>query len=108
MRARAALDVSNPDRAEADIKAAFALQPATPFGYRVRGRLLGLQGKNTEARTDYVKAIQLSESQAGKYVSYQDRGNFLLRIMELPAAQADFEAAIRLDPAKAAAMSAAR
>jgi tetratricopeptide (TPR) repeat protein len=102
MRARAALDMSNLDRAEADIKAAFALQPATPFGYRIRGRLLGLQGKNTEARADYAKAIQLSESQAGKYVSYQDRGNFLLRIMELPAAQADFEAAIRLDPAKAA------
>jgi tetratricopeptide (TPR) repeat protein len=102
MRARAALDTSNLDRAEADIKAAFALQPATPFGYRIRGRLLGLQGKNTEARADYAKAIQLSESQAGKYVSYQDRGNFLLRIMELPAAQADFEAAIRLDPAKAA------
>jgi tetratricopeptide (TPR) repeat protein len=102
MRARAALDMSNLDRAEADIKTAFALQPATPFGYRIRGRLLGLQGKNTEARADYAKAIQLSESQAGKYVSYQDRGNFLLRIMELPAAQADFEAAIRLDPAKAA------
>ena len=101
MRARAALDMSNLDRAEADIKAAFALQPAAPLGYRIRGRLLGLQGKNTEARADYAKAIQLSESQAGKYVSYQDRGNFLLRIMELPAAQADFEAAIRLDPAKA-------
>jgi tetratricopeptide (TPR) repeat protein len=101
MRARAALDMLDFGRAEADIKAAFALQPARPFAYRMRGRLLALQGKNTEARADLAKAIQMSAQRASKYLSYQERGQFLLRIMELPEAQADFEAAVRLDPTKA-------
>ncbi len=103
MRARAALDLSDLEQAEADVKAAFAMRPGTPFGHRVRGRLRGLQGRNTEARADLSKAIQLSESSTSKYVSYLDRGNFLLRILELPAATADFETAIRIDPTKGVA-----
>ena len=103
MRARAALDMSELDRAEADIKAAIALRPNMAFGYRVRGRLRGLQGRKEEARADYAQAIQLSATKTGKYVSYLDRGNFLLRITELPAAMTDFESAVRIDPTKAPA-----
>ena len=103
MRARAALDMADLERAGADINAAFALRPGTPFGHRVRGRLRGLQGRNTEARADLSKAIQLSETPASKYVSYLDRGNFFLRILDTPSAYADFDMAIRVDPTKAAA-----
>ena len=102
MRARAELDLSELDKAEADIKAAFALRP-TAFGYRLRGRLHGLRGQNAEARDDYLQAISLSESKSGRYVSYVDRGNFLVRIKDLPGALADFDLAIRLDPTKASA-----
>jgi len=101
MRARAEIDMSDLDRAEADIKAAFALH-ATPFGYRVRGRLHALRGRNREAREDYSQAIAISESKVAKHTSYVDRGNFLFRISEVPAALADFEVAIQLDPTKAA------
>ena len=103
MRARAALDMSELDRAEADIKAAIALRPNMAFGYRVRGRLRALQGRNAEARADYGQAIQLSVTKTGKYVSYLDRGNFLLRVTELPAAMTDFDTAIHIDPTKASA-----
>jgi tetratricopeptide (TPR) repeat protein len=103
MRARAALDMSELDRAEADIKSAIALRPNMAFGYRVRGRLRGLQGRKEEARADYAQAILLSATKTGKYVSFLDRGNFLLRITELPAAMTDFETAIRVDPTKASA-----
>ncbi len=103
MRARAELDMSDLDRAEADIKAAFALRPNMAFGYRVRGRLRGTQGRKEEARADYAQAIQLSVTKTGKYVSYLDRGNFLLRITELPAAMTDFDTAIRVDPTMASA-----
>ncbi len=103
LRARAALDRSDLDNAETDIRSAFALQPVSPFAYRMRGRLLALQGKNAEARADYAKAIQMSQTRVSKYASYHDRGKFLLQITELSAAQADFEAAIGLDPSKAAA-----
>ncbi len=102
MRARAELDLSELDKAEADLKAAFALRP-TPFGYRVRGRLHGMRGQNAEARDDYLQAISLSENKSGRYVSYVDRGLFLVRIKDFPAALADFELAIRLDPTKASA-----
>ena len=103
MRARAALDMSELERAEADIKAAITLRPNMAFGYRVRGRLRGLQGRNEEARADYAQAIQLSVTKTGKYVSYLDRGNFLLRVTELPAAMTDFDTAIHIDPTKASA-----
>ncbi len=102
MRARAALDMSELDKADADIKAAFALQPMA-FGHRVRGRLHALRGQNAEARDDYTQAISLSDSKLGRYVSYTDRGNFLLHIMDLPGALNDFDLAIHLDPTKAAA-----
>jgi tetratricopeptide (TPR) repeat protein len=101
LRAREALDVSDLGRAEADINAAFSLQPATSFAYRIRGRLLGLLGKNKEALADYAKAIQMPVPRPSRYLSYQERGHFLLQIGELPAAQSDFEAAIGLDPTKA-------
>jgi len=103
MRARAELDVSEPEKAEADINEGLALRPNNVFGYRVRGRLRGLQGRNADARADYTKALQLSETPLAKYVSYVDRGQFLTRIKEYADAIADFDAAIQLDGAKASA-----
>jgi tetratricopeptide (TPR) repeat protein len=67
----------------------------------VRGRLRGLQGRSADARADYTKALQLSETPASKYVSYVDRGQFFVRTKELADALADFDAAIHLDAAKA-------
>jgi tetratricopeptide (TPR) repeat protein len=101
LRARAALDASDFEKAEADLGAGLALRPNNAFGYRVRGRLRGLQGRNDDARADYTKALQLSETPASKYVSYVDRGQFFVRTKELADALADFDAAIALDRAKA-------
>jgi tetratricopeptide (TPR) repeat protein len=103
LRARAELDLSDLGRAEADIGAALALTPESTFGYRLRARLRGLQGKETEARADLIKAVALSQSPAAKYASYLDRGYFFVRNMELPAALADFTAAVGIDATKAAA-----
>ena len=49
LRARAALDINELDKAEADIAAGHALQQI-PFGLRVRARLRMLQGRTPEAR----------------------------------------------------------
>jgi tetratricopeptide (TPR) repeat protein len=103
MRARAELDVSDLEKAEADISAGLALQPNNPFGYRVRGRLRGLQSRPDDARADYTKALQLSQTPAAKYVSYVDRGHFFTRIKEYTGALADFDGAIHLDGSKASA-----
>jgi tetratricopeptide (TPR) repeat protein len=103
LRARAALNSSELDRAEPDINAALVLRSGDPLGYRYRGRLRSLQGKFEEARADYTTAIQLSESQDSRYSAYTTRGHFHLYTQDIVAAQADFDAAIQLDPAKASA-----
>ena len=103
LRARAELDLSDLARAEADIAAALVLTPESTLGYRLRARLRGLQGREPDARADLMKAVDLPQSPVAKYVSYLDRGYFFVRNMELPTAQADFTAAVGLDPAKAAA-----
>jgi tetratricopeptide (TPR) repeat protein len=103
LRARAELDLSDLARAEADIAAALVLAPESTLGYRLRARLRGLQGREPDARADLMKAVDLPQSPVAKYVSYLDRGYFFVRNMELPTAQADFTAAVGLDPAKAAA-----
>lgn len=103
LRARAELDLSDLDAAAADLKAAFTLQPANNFGLRVRSRLYGLQGRNAEAREDLTRAIQLAPNPDAKYISYIERGNFFVRVADLPDARADFEVAIQLSPGKAAA-----
>jgi Tfp pilus assembly protein PilF len=103
LRARAGLDMSDLDRAEADIGAALVQSPNNTFAYRLRARLRSLQGKENEARADLTKAVQLPQSDASKYMSYLDRGHFYVRNMELPPALADFQAAVRIDPTKAAA-----
>src|SRR5258708_29959589 len=103
LRARAALDISDLEKAEADLAAGLGLRPNNPFGYRLRGRLRGLQGRNADARADYTKALQISDTPPGKYVSYLNRGQFFVRIKELTEALADFDAAIHLHGAKAQA-----
>jgi regulator of protease activity HflC (stomatin/prohibitin superfamily)/Tfp pilus assembly protein PilF len=103
MRARAELDVSDLERAESDISAGLELQPNNVFGYRLRGRLRGLQRRNDDARADYTKALQLSRTPAAKYVSYVERGNFFNRIEDYTDALTDFDAAIHLDGSKASA-----
>jgi tetratricopeptide (TPR) repeat protein len=103
LRARAELDLSDLERAEADIEAARAVTPNNPFAYRLRARLRSLQGKETEARADFDRAVGLPQTPASKYVSFLERGNFLIRNMELRQALADFNEAVRLDPTKAAA-----
>src|SRR6185436_3662849 len=59
LRARAELDLSDLERAETDIEAALAITPNNPFAYRLRARLRSLQGKETEARADFDKAVGL-------------------------------------------------
>jgi tetratricopeptide (TPR) repeat protein len=103
LRARAGLDVSELEPAEADLRAALALSQGLPFAYRVRGRLRGLQGRNAEARADYTRAIELSETQPARYVAYTDRGSFFSHIGEVAKALDDFNAAVRLDPSRASA-----
>jgi len=103
LRARAALDLADLERAEADIAAAVAVTPNNPFAYRLRGRLHSLQGKETEARADFTKAVELPQTPTSKYISHLERGQFLVRNMDLQEARADFDAAVRLDPTKAAA-----
>jgi tetratricopeptide (TPR) repeat protein len=103
MRARAELDVSELEKAEADIGAGLALRPNNSFGFRLRGRLRGLQGRNDEARADYNQGVKLADTPNVKYFSYVDRGRFLTRIKEYSDALADFDAAIQLVGAKAAA-----
>jgi tetratricopeptide (TPR) repeat protein len=103
MRGRAELDVSEIEKAEADINAGLALRPNNPFGHRLHGRLRGLQGRNEEARADYNKGLALAETPNSKFFSYVDRGQFLTRIKEYADALADFDAAIHIDGAKAIA-----
>lgn len=103
VRARAALDISDLAKAEADIGAALALQPNSAFALRVRGRLRNIQGRNADARADYSKALELSDTPSSQHVSYLDRAQFLARIKEYQDALADFDAAIKLDATKARA-----
>ena len=103
LRARAELDIAEMAKAEADIEAGLALRPNNTFGYRVRARLRGLQGRTADARADYDKALQLSETVGSQHVSHVDRGWFLIRLNELPDALSDFDAAVRLDSQKASA-----
>src|SRR5215813_2709221 len=103
LRARAELDIAEMAKGEADIDAGLALQPNNPFGYRLRARLRGLQNRNADARADYAKALQLSATVGSQHVVHVDRGWFLIRLNELPDALSDFDAAVRLDSAKASA-----
>jgi tetratricopeptide (TPR) repeat protein len=103
LRARAALDMADLERASTDIDVALAAEPNSTFGYRLRAKLRTLQGRESEARADYTKAVELPQNPGSKYVSYLERGQYFLRVMELPAAIADFNEAIKLNTTRAAA-----
>ena len=102
LRARAEMDLSELESAQADIAAALVVQPGNPFAYRLRARLRDLQNRPAEARADYTTALHLSDAPAQKYLAYLERGQFLARIKQYPEALTDFDAAILVDGSKAA------
>lgn len=103
LRARAEMDLADLEKAEADIAAGLAMRPNFAFGYRLRGRLRDLQHRSADARADYTKALELSDTPVLKYLAYVERGQFLGHIKEYTDALADLDAAIRLDGSKAQA-----
>jgi tetratricopeptide (TPR) repeat protein len=98
-RSWANTDIKAFEAAEADVNEIFKIEPNSAVGYGARGRLRHFLGNNDLALNDYNQSVALAQN---KYVFLLNRGLFFIRTLNFEPARIDYEAAMVLDPKKAA------
>jgi len=97
---KALLEERRPAEAEAQLRAATALEPDSPEAHANLGNCLAEEGRASEARREYAEALRIDPGFAG---GHYDLGLSLLKSGLLAQASEEFRAALRLDPAHAQA-----
>lgn len=88
------LDSRDFGAAAADFERCVELEPGNPFGYRGRGEARELSGKLDDALADYTKANEL----APEPWTHTSAGRLLSLKKEFAKAEAEFDAALQLNP----------